>query len=138
MSPPGISVERLDHLVLTVRSVEVTCAFYERVLGVEALSLPGGRRALRLGDQKVSLHEVGHELVPHALRPTPGSGDLCLVTRVPLEDAIAHVRSCGVDIVEGPVRRAGATGPLVSAYLRDPDGNLVELANEVTGPRRPG
>ena len=81
------------------------------------------------GDQKLNLHRAGHEFEPKALHPTPGSGDLCFITDLPLAQVIAHVRSCGVAIEEGPVARTGATGPIESIYLRDPDGNLIEIAN---------
>jgi catechol 2,3-dioxygenase-like lactoylglutathione lyase family enzyme len=120
---------RLDHLVLTVRDIDVTVHFYTTVLGMTAQSFGEGRQALRFGDQKLNLHQAGNEFQPRADVPTPGSADLCLITETTLERAMAHVRACGVTIIEGPVRRTGATGPLVSFYLRDPDGNLIEIAN---------
>jgi catechol 2,3-dioxygenase-like lactoylglutathione lyase family enzyme len=121
-------IERIDHFVLTVRDIEATCAFYARVLGMEVVTFGGGRTALRFGEQKINLHEAGKEFEPKALRPTPGSGDFCLITQVPLAEVVAHVRACGVAIVEGPVRKTGALGPMESVYLRDPDGNLVEVS----------
>lgn len=127
-------IDALDHLVLTVRDLEATCAFYTRVLGMEIVTFGGGRRALAAGGQKINLHQAGEEFSPHAALPTPGSGDLCLLTAVPLDTVIAHVHSCGVEIAEGPVERTGARGPLRSIYLRDPDGNLIEVANEVGSP----
>lgn len=124
-------IDGLDHLVLTVRDLEATCAFYARVLGLEVVTFGEGRRALAAGGQKINLHQSGEEYSPHAALPTPGAGDLCLLTGEPLEAVIAHVQSCGVELIAGPVSRAGARGPLRSIYLRDPDGNLVEVANQV-------
>jgi len=122
-------IDRLDHFVLTVADVEATCAFYQRVLGMTAVSFGNGRKALRFGGQKINLHAHGREFEPKAQRPTPGAADFCLITRVPLAEVAAHVAAQGVAIIEGPVRRTGATGSIVSIYFRDPDGNLVEVAN---------
>jgi catechol 2,3-dioxygenase-like lactoylglutathione lyase family enzyme len=122
-------IDRIDHLVLTVRDIDATCAFYTRVLGMQAITFGAGRTALAFGSQKINLHQAGHEFEPKALRPTPGSGDLCFLTAVPLSEVVAHVQACGVAIEEGPVSRSGATGPIESIYLRDPDGNLVEVSN---------
>jgi catechol 2,3-dioxygenase-like lactoylglutathione lyase family enzyme len=124
-------IERIDHFVLTVADVAATCAFYERVLGMEVVNFGAGRKALRFGQQKINLHAHGREFEPKAHKPTPGSADFCLITRVPLAEVVAHLRAQGVAIVEGPVPRTGATGSLVSIYFRDPDGNLVEVANLV-------
>jgi catechol 2,3-dioxygenase-like lactoylglutathione lyase family enzyme len=126
-----MNVGGIDHFVLTVRDVEATCDFYTRVLGMEVEEFECGRRALEFGRQKISLHQSGAEFEPKAGEPTPGSGDFCLTTCVPLERVVEHVRSCGVELVEGPVTRTGAIGRLELAYLRDPDGNLVEVANYV-------
>lgn len=128
-------VDRIDHFVLTVRSVETTCDFYSRVLGMEVEEFEGGRRALEFGRQKINLHQAGKEFEPKAGKPTPGSGDFCLITDVPLGRVAEHIRSCGVEIIEGPVSRTGATGRLESVYLRDPDGNLVEVSNYADGVR---
>jgi catechol 2,3-dioxygenase-like lactoylglutathione lyase family enzyme len=125
-SVPGI---RIDHLVLTVRSIDETISFYARALGLEAVTFGPGRRALQIGDQKINLHEAGREFEPKALRPTPGSGDLCVVTDEPLVDVLARLAAHRIAVEEGPVARTGATGPLRSIYVRDPDGNLVEIAN---------
>jgi catechol 2,3-dioxygenase-like lactoylglutathione lyase family enzyme len=124
-----MKVVGIDHFVLTVRDVGVTCDFYARVLGVEVEEFEGGRRALKFGWQKINLHQAGREFEPKAERPTPGSGDFCLITDVPVERVVEHLGACGVEIVEGPVPRTGATGRLESVYFRDPDGNLVELSN---------
>jgi catechol 2,3-dioxygenase-like lactoylglutathione lyase family enzyme len=124
-----MQIERLDHLVLTVQDIERTCEFYGRVLGMQTVTFGEDRRALRFGEQKINLHQVGKEFDPKALRPTAGSGDLCFISATPLSEVIAHVQSCGVTIEEGPVARSGARGPIRSIYLRDPDGNLIEISN---------
>jgi len=126
-----VHIDRFDHLVLTVADIERTCAFYERVLGMQAITFGGGRRALRFGDHKINLHQVGHEFEPKAAYPTPGSADLCFTTSVPIAEVIAHIQSCAVEILEGPVPRSGAISALTSIYLRDPDGNLIEVSNQV-------
>jgi catechol 2,3-dioxygenase-like lactoylglutathione lyase family enzyme len=126
-------IDSLDHLVLTVADVDATCAFYRRVLGMEVVTFAGGRKGLGFGRQKINLHPHGREFEPKADHPTPGAGDLCLLTKVPLEEVIAHLNAERVTIIEGPVRRTGATGPILSVYFRDPDGNLIELANTLTG-----
>ena len=124
-------VESIDHFVMTVASIERSCDFYERVLGMATVSFGGGRKALAFGSQKINLHLVGHEFTPRAEHPLPGSADFCLLTSIPLDDCIAHVRAHGVQIVEGPVDKTGATGKLRSFYFRDPDRNLVEVSNLV-------
>ena len=124
-----LSIDHVDHFVLTVADVEATVAFYSRVLGMTDVAFGAGRRALAFGTQKINLHAAGREHAPRALRPTPGSADFCLITRTPLADAMAHVRGCGVPIEEGPVTRTGATGTITSFYFRDPDANLVEVSN---------
>lgn len=124
-------IERLDHIVLTVADVDATCAFYHRVLGMDVVSFGNGRKALAFGGQKINLHAHGREFEPKADRPTPGAADFCLITTVPLTEVAAHLAAEGVAIVEGPVQRTGATGPILSIYFRDPDRNLVEVANVV-------
>ncbi len=131
-----MKMERLDHFVLTVRSIPATCNFYSRVLGMEVVIFGEGRKALQFGRQKINLHERGKEFDPKAMYPTPGSGDLCFITEVPLPQVIDYVRSCGVEILEGPVKRTGAVGPIESVYIRDPDGNLIEVSNYLDGARR--
>ncbi|MGN6032974.1 MAG: VOC family protein [Thermomicrobiales bacterium] len=125
----GIEVERLDHLVLTVRDLDATCAFYTRVLGMTEEWFASGRRALRFGAQKINLHQRGHEFEPKAAFPTPGSADLCFVVTAPLDDVVTHLAACGVTPELGPVERTGALGAVRSLYLRDPDDNLLELSN---------
>lgn len=124
-----MKIDRIDHFVLTVRDPEATCAFYSRVLGMHPVTFAGGRKALAFGNQKINLHQAGREFEPKAERPVPGSADFCLITSVPLAEVMAHLESCGVAIIEGPVAKTGATGPLRSVYFRDPDSNLVEVSN---------
>ncbi|TMH25829.1 MAG: VOC family protein [Betaproteobacteria bacterium] len=131
MTSSQLHVDRLDHLVLTVASIEATCDFYERVLGMTTVTFGQGRKAIAFGRQKINLHLAGREFEPHAERPLPGSADLCFITLTPLDAAMAHIRAQGVDIVLGPVDRTGATGPMRSFYFRDPDGNLIEVSNYV-------
>jgi catechol 2,3-dioxygenase-like lactoylglutathione lyase family enzyme len=123
-----VNIDRLDHLVLTVRDVEETCAFYERVLHMRAITFGSGRRALTFGRQKLNLHPADAPISPHASRPTPGSADLCFITTSPIAEVVAHLQRLGVATEEGPVRRTGATGPIMSVYFRDPDDNLIEVA----------
>ena len=127
-----MQIDRLDHLVLTVRDIDVTCSFYQRVLGMEVVTFGAGRRALTFGISKINLHQAGQEFEPKAHRPTPGSADLCFISPLTLAEVIAHLKTCQVEILEGPVRRTGARGPLESVYFRDPDWNLIEVSNEVT------
>jgi catechol 2,3-dioxygenase-like lactoylglutathione lyase family enzyme len=122
-------IDRVDHFVLTVANVDETCAFYERVLGMQVITFGEGRKALQFGQQKINLHQRGKEIDPKAALPTAGSGDFCLIAAVPLDRALAHVRDCRVPIEEGPAPRTGATGPIQSFYFRDPDGNLVEVSS---------
>lgn len=126
-----MQIDRIDHFVLTVASIEATCAFYRDVLGMEIATFAGGRCALSFGAQKINLHEVGREFEPKAARPTAGSGDFCLIADTPLDEVIAELQARGIAIEEGPVSRTGATGPIRSVYIRDPDDNLVEIANYV-------
>jgi catechol 2,3-dioxygenase-like lactoylglutathione lyase family enzyme len=121
-------IDRLDHLVLTVADIDATCDFYARVLGMTVVTFGQDRRALAFGAQKINLHQLGREFEPKARNPAPGSADLCLIAGVPLAEAEAHIRAAGVDIIEGPVRRTGATGPIWSVYFRDPDQNLIEVS----------
>lgn len=124
-----MKITALDHLVLTVKDIDAACAFYERVLGMESVTFGAGRRALRFGNQKINLHRAGKEFEPKARAPTPGSGDLCFIAGEPLSEVERHLRASGVEIIEGPVARTGAVGAITSLYLRDPDGNLLEIAN---------
>jgi len=122
-----LQIDRLDHLVLTVHNLEATCDFYRRVLGMHVTTFGANGTALTFGAQKINLHKYGHEFEPKAAHPLPGSADLCFVTSTPLAEVITHLEACGVPLLEGPVRRSGATGTIVSVYIRDPDLNLIEL-----------
>ena len=122
-------IDRLDHLVLTVADIERTCAFYTRVLGMEVVHFGDGRTALKFGQQKINLHPADNIPGLVANKPTPGSGDLCFITSVPLAEIMAHLAECRVPTVAGPGPRAGAIGTIQSVYIRDPDQNLVEISN---------
>lgn len=124
-----IQLNRIDHVVLTVASIEATVDFYTRVLGMTAETFGSGRTALRFGSSKFNLHEKGKEFEPKALLPTCGSVDICLIADTSISDVVSHFKRVGVPIAEGPVARTGATGPLESVYIRDPDQNLVEISN---------
>ncbi|MDB5347158.1 MAG: Glyoxalase/bleomycin resistance protein/dioxygenase [Schlesneria sp.] len=125
-----IDIERLDHFVLTVSNIDRTVAFYTKVLGMQAVTFGTNRIALAFGEQKINLHPADAPIAPHASVPTPGSADLCLITKTPIEEVIAHLNQNGVPVEQGPVPRTGARGPITSVYFRDPDGNLIEVANE--------
>lgn len=124
-------LDRLDHLVLTVRDIAATRDWYARVLGMASLDFGEGRAAVAFGEQKINLHQSGAESSPGAARPTPGSGDLCILTATPIAAVLAHLAARGVPVEQGPVARTGAQGPLQSIYIRDPNGNLIEIANQV-------
>ncbi len=124
-------LDSLDHLVLTVASIKNTIAFYERVLGMAAREFKPQRYALHFGTQKINLHEVGTVLDPNVRHATAGSGDLCFLTQMPIDDVIAHLQAEGVAVVQGPVGATGARHRLRSVYIYDPDDNLIEIANEI-------
>ncbi len=124
-----MQIDHLDHLVLTVQDIQITCEFYSRVLGMQVVTFAEGRKALQFGNQKINLHQKGKEFDPKAQHPTPGSADLCFLISMPIEHVIAHLQSCNVSLLLGPVERTGATKSLVSIYFRDPDGNLLEVSN---------
>jgi catechol 2,3-dioxygenase-like lactoylglutathione lyase family enzyme len=123
-----MEIERIDHLVLTVASIERTVAFYTGVLGMRAETFGGDRWALHFGAQKFNLHEAGHEFEPKAAHPMPGAVDICLITRTPIDEVVATLGEHGVSIIEGPIDRTGAQGPIRSVYLHDPDDNLIEIS----------
>jgi catechol 2,3-dioxygenase-like lactoylglutathione lyase family enzyme len=124
-------VSHLDHLVLTVKDIPRTVVFYTTVLGMREVTFGEGRKALEFGVQKINLHRHGREFDPKCYRPTPGSADLCFITSTPVAEVMAHLQKHHVPVVEGPVKRTGASGELLSVYFYDPDGNLVEMANQV-------
>ena len=121
-------IARFDHIVLTVADIGRTCEFYRRALGMAVVTFGEDRTALAFGDQKINLHQRGREADLRARRPTPGSGDFCLIADTPLADVIAHLEAAGIAVEAGPVSRQGAAGPITSIYIRDPDDNLVEIA----------
>lgn len=132
-------VQSLDHLVLTVADIAATVEFYTRVLGMRATEFIASdgkpRHALSFGAQKINLHPAGSDITPRAARPMPGSADLCFLSPSPAEVWMAHFETLSIEVIAGPVPRAGAQGPIMSVYIRDPDGNLVEVANPVEGSR---
>lgn len=128
-----MKIDSLDHLVLTVKDIDATASFFSRVLGMDIVTFAGGRKALSFGVQKINLHQHGKEFEPKAIYPTPGSADLCFITSVPLPEVIRHLSSCNIAVIEGPLQRTGATGPIVSVYFRDPDMNLIEVSNRAHG-----
>ncbi len=127
-------IDRFDHLVLTVADVARTVEFYQQVLGMEPVTFGDGRRALTFGNAKINLHQAGREFEPKAARPTPGSADVCLIAGNPIAEVCAQLAAHAVAIEEGPVMRTGATGAIESVYIRDPDGNLIELSNYQPAP----
>ncbi|GAA4701525.1 VOC family protein [Brevibacillus fulvus] len=124
-----MEIASLDHLVLTVKDITVTTRFYEQVMGMKVVKSSAGRYALHFGQQKINLHLHGQEFEPKANHPVPGSADLCFITTTPLEEVVAHLNRCGVPVIEGPIQRTGALGPIVSVYFRDPDQNLLEVSH---------
>ncbi|MCP4185495.1 MAG: VOC family protein [Hyphomicrobiales bacterium] len=126
-----IKIDRIDHLVLTVTSIENTCDFYCGILGLERESFGDERIALNFGEQKFNLHRVGSEINPRAKVPVPGLMDLCLITTTVISDVISHLGNHQITIETGPVTRTGAKGPVTSLYVRDPDVNLVEISTYI-------
>jgi len=124
-----VTIDRLDHFVLTVADIDATCDFYKRVLGMEKVVFAGGRTALSFGNQKINLHPAGNEYEPKAAHPQPGSGDVCFITETPMAEVVSHLEAEGVAIIEGPGPKTGAVGPITSVYFRDPDDNLIEVSN---------
>lgn len=122
-------INRIDHLVLTVADIDRTVEFYTRILGMEKIEFGEGRIALTCGEQKINLHQLGKEFEPKAEQVKAGSADLCFIIDTPIAQAIEHLQQHGVELIEGPVSRTGARGKIISAYLRDPDGNLLEVSN---------
>jgi catechol 2,3-dioxygenase-like lactoylglutathione lyase family enzyme len=124
-----MQLQRIDHVVFTVHDVAATCDFYARVLGMEVVTFAGGRKALQFGQCKINLHEYGREFEPKAEHPAPGTQDICLIAAEPIADVVRLLKRSGVSVLEGPVVRSGALGTIESVYLRDPDGNLIEIAH---------
>ncbi|MFA7570777.1 MAG: VOC family protein [Sulfurimonadaceae bacterium] len=124
-------IKSLDHLVLTVKDIAKTVEFYTMVLGMQKEIFKQNRVALKFGLQKINLHQLGAEFEPKAYNVKEGSADLCFITQTSVTDFKAHIESLGVKVIEGPVKRTGAVGEINSIYVRDPDGNLIEIANYV-------
>jgi catechol 2,3-dioxygenase-like lactoylglutathione lyase family enzyme len=124
-----MKIDRIDHIVLAVRSIERTCAFYSSAFGMEVLSFGEGRKTLAFGRQKLNLHGLGKEFEHRVGRPTPGLIDLCLITDTPLVEEHQHLADTGVTVLEGAIQRTDATGLILSIYVRDPDDNLIEVSN---------
>lgn len=122
-------IDRIDHLVLTVKDIEATCHFYSTLFDMEVVTFAGNRKALVFGapnnQQKINLHQYGNEFEPKAHKVQPGSADICFISSVPIE----QITKKGGSIIEGPIQRTGAMGAILSIYLRDPDGNLLEVSN---------
>lgn len=125
-----IKLSHIDHIVMTVKNINATCRFYQW-LGMEIITFNNDRRALKFGDQKINLHEYGYEFEPHALNPIPGSVDICLISNTQLEEVITMLKQNNVLIEQGPLERTGAQGKIRSIYIRDPDGNLIEISNYI-------
>ncbi|MBS4215192.1 VOC family protein [Neobacillus rhizophilus] len=126
-----MNIKGLDHLVLTVKDIEVTCEFYSSVMGMEVQTFGEGRKALKFGNQKINLHQSGKEFEPKAIQPTPGSADLCFITDTPIEQIVEYLEKHGITIIQGPIERTGALGSINSVYFRDPDLNLIEVSNYI-------
>lgn len=124
-----IKIEAIDHLVLTVRDIDASCEFYSNTLGMEVITFGNKRKALKFGRQKINLHQYRQEFEPKANQPTPGSTDICLISSQPVETIIDELNKQEISIIEGPVTKTGATGKIVSVYIRDPDGNLLEIGH---------
>jgi catechol 2,3-dioxygenase-like lactoylglutathione lyase family enzyme len=129
------NITSLDHLVLTVRSIDESTAFFVDVLGMtlDRFKVADGttRTALKFGQQKINLHQTGAEFDPKAAHPLSGGGDLCFLSDTPIADWITHFEALDLHIEDGPIPRTGATGPIMSIYIRDLDGNLIEIANPI-------
>jgi len=123
-------IDPLDHFVLTTARTGPCIDFYTRVLGMKFERFGEGRMALKFGGQKINLHEKGKEFEPRATLAVPGALDICFIAATPLKDVIARLAACNVPIIEGPVMKTGAQGPIRSVYVRDPDGNLVEISEQ--------
>jgi catechol 2,3-dioxygenase-like lactoylglutathione lyase family enzyme len=126
------TIDRIDHIVINCKSVEISAAWYQRVLGMEREDFgPQNRTALKFGGQKINLRPIDADVGtwPTGVCADPGSVDACFITAVPPLEVIGHLHDNGVQILQGPVERAGALGPIVSVYCRDPDGNLIEISS---------
>jgi catechol 2,3-dioxygenase-like lactoylglutathione lyase family enzyme len=128
---PQINIKAIDHIVMTCGDIEKTVAFYTFALGMKVHCFGNNRFALRFGNQKINLHQVGNEFEPKAKLPTPGSVDVCFITETPLDEVKSYLESNGINILEGPIEKIGAMGKIYSIYFRDPDKNLIEVSNYI-------
>jgi catechol 2,3-dioxygenase-like lactoylglutathione lyase family enzyme len=124
-----MNIKSIDHIVITVKDIDVTCDFYSNILNMTIIDLGKGRKALSFGNQKINLHKLGNEIEPKANHPTSGSADICFISDTKTEELIKELGNKGVPLVEGPVERIGAKGKMLSIYFRDPDLNLIEISN---------
>lgn len=131
MGGEKMKISKLDHFVLTVKDIQITCDFYEKVLGMTVIPFGEGRKALQFGNQKINVHQYGMEFEPKASLPTPGSADVCFITESSIQEVVEHLTKNHISILEGPVHRNGALGKIYSVYFRDPDQNLIEVSNYV-------
>ena len=126
-----MNTNRIDHLVITVKDITTTVQFYESVMGMKRIEFGQGRIALSFGNQKINLHELGNEFEPKAGNIKEGSADFCFIIDTPIEDAVNELESKNIPIIDGPIKRTGATGTVTSIYFRDPDENLIEVSNYI-------
>jgi len=127
----GIKIQQLDHLVLTVTDIATSITFYTSILGMKETEFSNGRKALQFCTYKINLHQAGNKFQPCAKNPTTGSADLCFIAETPIKEILDILKFKNVSIESGPVERTGATGKLLSIYIRDPDNNLIELSNRL-------
>lgn len=123
-----MKITAIDHIVMTVQDLQKTIDFYTHILGMQEITFGSGRKALLFGQQKINLHQKGNEILPNAHHADVGTIDICLLTSTPLEQVLQELAEQNVNVEEGIVERTGAVGAIRSIYLRDPDGNLIEIS----------
>lgn len=126
-----MNIESLDHLVLIVADIDRSIDFYTRVMRMQVVTFGNNRKSLRFGQQKINLHLLGHEVEPKANTPISGSADLCFISTMPMDEILNHLKTCDIQPLMPPDYRTGATHRLLSVYFRDPDNNLIEVANRI-------
>ncbi|PIF46144.1 catechol 2,3-dioxygenase-like lactoylglutathione lyase family enzyme [Chryseobacterium sp. 52] len=124
-----MEIQNIDHIVLTVADIDKTVEFYTHILGFKTVIFGEGRKALTFGNQKINLHQKGHEFEPKAEQPTCGSADLCFIAGTDIHKVLEELKQKNIEIIEGIVERTGAMGKIRSVYFRDPDMNLIEVSN---------
>ena len=124
-------IASIDHIVLTVANLQRTLDFYVRVLGMREIDFANGRKAVAFGSQKINLHVKGEEILPNAMNANVGTADICLIADTPLELVLEELEVAGITVEQGIVPRTGALGGISSIYVRDPDGNLIEISRYV-------